>query len=171
VAAQSLGGGQERRRRAGTENTLGIASFGAVMAEIDALLRAAQQGVALRDTLEAELRTHVPAVQAFGAASPRLFNTSCFALPGVLSPTQIMTLDLAHIAVSAGSACSSGKVTPSHVLLAMGVPPEVAACAIRVSLGWNNTADEISRFIAVYAAMAEKHARAPVPPLAAAARS
>jgi len=169
VLAQSLGGGQERRRRAGTENTLGIASFGAVMAEMDALLATAPQVVVLRDRVEAELRARVPTLQFFGAASPRVFNTTCFALPGVPSATQIMNLDLAKIAVSAGSACSSGKVTPSQVLLAMGISSDLAACALRVSLGWETTTEEITRFMAVFVGIAEKQVG--TSPLAVAAGS
>ncbi|TAL00881.1 MAG: cysteine desulfurase [Rhodospirillaceae bacterium] len=160
AAAQSVGGGQERRRRAGTENTLGIAAFGAVLREIADIVAMAPRIAALRDHLERDLRTRVPALQLFGADGPRLPNTLCMALPGVSSETQIMALDLAHIAVSAGAACSSGKISPSHVLLAMGVAPDLAGCAIRVSLGWDTTAEELDRFKAVFEQVARKRAQA-----------
>jgi len=92
----------------------------------------------------------------FGAAGPRLPNTSCLGLPGLSSETQVMALDLAGVAVSAGAACSSGKLRPSHVLRAMGATPEVAGSAIRVSLGWATAAADIDRFLAAWLAMAER---------------
>jgi cysteine desulfurase len=130
------GGGQELRRRAGTENIVGIAGFGALAAD-DIMIIAH-----LRDQLESSLDDIV----VFGKAAPRLSNTTCFAAPGVSAETLLMNLDLAGIAVSSGSACSSGKVTPSHVLAAMGVAPNLARSAIRVSLGWSTTADDIEHF-------------------------
>ncbi len=146
LSALILGGGQERGRRAGTENVPGIAGFG-VAAE------AAQGGLsdfaalgAWRDGIEAVLGGHA-GVRVFGAGVSRLANTSCLTMPGVQAERQIIALDLAGVAVSAGSACSSGKVEPSHVLAAMGVPAEEAATAIRVSLGWNTTEDEVQRFV------------------------
>jgi cysteine desulfurase len=164
LVAQSLGGGQERRRRAGTENTLGIASLGAVAGEIDTLLKEAPKMAALRDRLEKELAARVPAARILAQKAQRLPNTTCVAFAGVSSETQVIALDLAQVAVSAGSACSSGKIAASHVLTAMGVEPGLAAGAIRVSLGWESTAEDVDRFIAAYAAMAAKHAA----PLAAA---
>lgn len=144
------GGGQERRRRAGTENLPGIAGFGAAA-------RAAADGLAgfavlaaLRDDLEARLRALAPEVIVYGAEAPRLANTSCFALPGLPAETQVMALDLAGIAVSAGSACSSGKIEPSHVLRAMGATAQQASSAIRVSLGWRSGAADIEAFVAAW---------------------
>jgi cysteine desulfurase len=140
-----LGGGQEVRRRAGTENLSGIVGFGAAAV-------AARDGLAasdLRDGLEAELRAFAP-VRVFGAGAPRLGNTTCVAMPGVTSETQVMALDLAGICVSAGAACSSGKVTRSAVLAAMGVAPAEAETAIRISLGWSTTAADIERLIAAW---------------------
>ena len=144
------GGGQERRRRAGTENLPGIAGFGAAA-------RAAADGLAgfaalaaLRDDLEARLRALAPEVIVYGAEAPRLANTSCFALPGLPAETQVMALDLAGIAVSAGSACSSGKIEPSHVLRAMGATAQQASSAIRVSLGWRSGAADIKAFVAAW---------------------
>ncbi len=135
------GGGQELRRRAGTENVAAIAGFGALADEpslaTQGLLAKLEQG------LERGLRGGV----VFSSGAARLPNTSCFAIPGLAAETALMNLDLDGIAVSSGSACSSGKVGRSHVLEAMGVAPELAACALRVSLGWNTTEAEISRFI------------------------
>ncbi|MFQ6016623.1 MAG: cysteine desulfurase family protein [Kiloniellaceae bacterium] len=141
------GGGQERGRRAGTENVAGIVGFAAAAriaaAEPERIGRLAD----LRDDLETRLRALAPAVTVFGPAAPRLPNTSCFATPGMSSETQVMGLDLAGIAVSAGSACSSGKVTRSHVLRAMGAGEAEAGTAIRVSLGWRSEAADIERFL------------------------
>ena len=150
-AADMIGGGQERRRRAGTENTVGIAAFGAAAEDVPALVQAMPQVTALRDRLEAAL----DGVATFGATGPRLGNTACFALAGHSSESQLIALDLAGIAVSAGSACSSGKVAASHVLLAMGVSPDLANCALRVSLGWETTAAEIDAFLAAWRALAD----------------
>jgi cysteine desulfurase len=136
------GGGQERNRRAGTENLAGIAGFAAAatacdIAEYDRVRK-------LRDTLEAALS---PDALVIGAAAPQLPNTSAIAMPGVSAETQIIALDLDGVMVSAGAACSSGKVAPSHVLAAMGVAPEIAATTIRISLGWSTTEADIAHFI------------------------
>ncbi len=150
------GGGQERRRRAGTENVAGIAAFGAAaraaLAELDRFAALAS----MRDGMEVLLRAATPDLLVAGAGAPRLPNTSCLILPGVPAETQLMRLDLAGVAVSSGSACSSGKVAASHVLLAMGVAPDLAACAIRVSLGWSTTPAELDRFVAAWSAMAAR---------------
>ncbi len=150
------GGGQERRRRSGTENLSGIAGFGAA-----ALVAAEETGAAtaiarLRDRLEDRIGHLVPGARIIGAGVDRLVNTSSIALPGVSADAQIMTLDLAGFAVSAGSACSSGKVRASHVLRAMGLTEEIAGCAIRVSLGAGNEQSDIDRFVAVYAEFAAR---------------
>jgi cysteine desulfurase len=140
------GGGQERGRRAGTENVPAIAGFGvAARLAAEDLPRMAALA-AQRDRMEAALRGAAP-VQVMGAGAPRLANTLCVTMPGVGAETQIMALDLAGVAVSAGAACSSGKVRSSRVLTAMGFAPAVAGTAIRVSLGWTTTAAEIDRFI------------------------
>ena len=101
------------------------------------------------------LEAALDGVATFGATGPRLGNTACFALAGHSSESQLIALDLAGIAVSAGSACSSGKVAASHVLLAMGVSPDLANCALRVSLGWETTAAEIDAFLAAWRALAD----------------
>ena len=152
--SQLDGGGQERRRRAGTENVVGIAGFGAAaeaaLRDLDDMPRIRR----MRDRLEAglvDLSGKWGAIlHIFGQEAERLPNTSCFAVEGVSAQTALMSLDLDGFAVSSGSACSSGKVGPSHVLKAMGVADAVAACAIRVSLGWTNEEDDIPAFLAAY---------------------
>jgi len=141
------GGGQERNRRAGTENLAGIAGFAAAArvcdpAEYDRIR-------VLRDRLEAAL----PDAVIVGAGAPRLPNTAAIAMPGVPAETQIIAFDLDGVMVSAGAACSSGKVGPSHVLAAMGVPPDIAHATIRVSLGWSTTEAEIAHFIDAWTAL------------------
>jgi cysteine desulfurase len=147
IAAEMVGGGQEMGRRSGTENVAGVAGFGRA-AEI-ALERLADyvQLAALRDDMELRLRQIAPQARVFGGGAARLPNTSCISMPGVRSDTQVMAFDLAGIAVSAGSACSSGKVAASHVLEAMGVEREEAMTGIRVSMGLGTTAAEIDRFV------------------------
>jgi cysteine desulfurase len=135
------GGGQERNRRAGTENLAGIAGFAAAANACDTAEYERVRG--LRDRLEAAL----PGAVVIGAAAPRLPNTSAIAMPGVPAETQIIALDLDGVMVSAGAACSSGKVGPSHVLAAMGIPPGTAGATIRVSLGWSTTEADIAHFI------------------------
>ncbi|HYE51622.1 MAG TPA: cysteine desulfurase family protein [Azospirillaceae bacterium] len=152
------GGGQERRRRAGTENVAGIAGFGAAARAALAGLGAYADVAALRDRLEAAVMAEAPEARIAGRDAPRLPNTSCIALPGVPAETQLMALDLAGVAVSSGSACSSGKVKVSHVLEAMGWPAELAGCAVRVSLGWDSRADEVERFLAAWTALRNRAA-------------
>ena len=146
------GGGQERGARAGTENVAAIAGFGAAArlaaAETE---REAARLVALRDRLTQRVLETAPGAVVFGAAAPRLPNTLAFAAPGVAAATLLIALDLAGVAVSSGSACSSGKVTPSHVLAAMGVEPGLAAGAIRVSLGWASREEDVDRFVVALA--------------------
>lgn len=145
------GGGQERGARAGTENVAAIAGFGAAarlaVAEAE---REAARLAALRDRLEARARELAPEAVVFGATAPRLPNTLCLAVPGVAAATLVVALDLAGVAVSAGSACSSGKVTRSHVIDAMGVEPALASGAIRLSLGWASDASDVARFAEMF---------------------
>ncbi len=150
VPLESLikGGGQERSRRAGTENLAGIAGFAAAAAAVD--LSQSNAIEALRDRLEAGLKALAPEVQILGAEVPRLPNTCCAALPGLGSELQVMALDLAGVAVSAGSACSSGKVQPSHVLRAMGADAATAGSAIRVSLGWQSGLEDVEAFLSAW---------------------
>jgi cysteine desulfurase len=154
------GGGQERGRRAGTENLPGIAGFGAAARAAAAGLDKAAGLAQLRDHLERRLRRLAPEVRIFAGAAPRLANTCCFAAPGLAAETQIMALDLAGVAVSAGSACSSGKVAPSHVLAAMGASAAEAAAAIRISLGWTSEAADIEHFLEAWSALYSRGAGA-----------
>jgi cysteine desulfurase len=145
------GGGQEKGARAGTENVAGIVGFGvaaeAALAELEA---EAIRLAALRDDLEAQLIAISPETVIFGHGAPRLPNTSCFSTPQVRAENALISMDLAGVSVSSGSACSSGKVKPSHVLAAMGVLPEVALGALRVSLGRTTTEADTTRFLTAY---------------------
>jgi len=137
------GGGQERGRRAGTENIAGIAGFGAaVTAALSGLMEQAARLEALRNRLESGLRETAGAI-IFSETVPRLPNTTLFTVPGLRAETAVIGFDLAGVAVSSGSACSSGKVQPSHVLEAMGAGPELARGAVRISLGWSTSAGDI----------------------------
>lgn len=142
------GGGQERGRRGGTHNLPAIAGFAAAVTPDDPTPRAA-----LRDTIEAGARALGAIV--IGANAPRLPNTSCLALPGVPAQTQVIALDLDGIRVSAGAACSSGKIARSHVLDAMGLH-DLAGNAIRISLPWNTPPDAPARFLAAYRRLAAR---------------
>lgn len=155
IDALIQGGGQERGRRGGTENTPGIAGFGAA-AEIALGRRDHARIRGLRDRMEREALARVPEARIFGAGAPRIGNTTCIAIPGRPASTQVMSLDLEGIAVSAGAACSSGKVKTSHVLDAMGVGPDWSDHAIRVSLGWATSEADIDRFLDIWTAMAKQ---------------
>jgi cysteine desulfurase len=136
------GGGQEQGRRSGTENIAAIVGFGAAC---ELLGTAPLMTAALRDALEAGLRQRGAVI--FGAQAPRLPNTSFFAFPGIDGETLVVALDRAGYAVASGSACSSDSTDPSPVLLAMGVTPELARGAVRVSLGPENTQQQIEGFL------------------------
>lgn len=151
IAAAQTGGGQERGRRAGTENLPGIVGFGVACALSSATEYASVAG--LRDEAQARLTGIAPEARVYGADMARLANTLCIAMPGVAAATQVMALDLAGVMVSAGSACSSGKVRRSHVLEAMGVPATEAESAIRISLGWSTTAADIVRLVEAWGAL------------------
>jgi cysteine desulfurase len=146
IKVESLvrGGGQERGLRGGTENTPGIAGFGAAAAWWRSRGDAERARVgALRGALQAALTQRVPEMRVTAAESPRLPNTLHVTFPGARGDVMVMALDLRGIAVSAGSACASGSVKPSEVLLAMGRTSEDAVSSLRFSLGFGNTADEI----------------------------
>jgi cysteine desulfurase len=143
------GGGQERGARAGTESVAAIAGFGAAAAAAAREADGARIG-ALRERLEAGLMAVAAPTVIFGSAVERLHNTTLFAVPGLKAETALMALDLDGIAASSGSACSSGKVTASRVVKAMGVAPELGAGAVRLSLGRDNTEEEIERFISAW---------------------
>jgi cysteine desulfurase len=137
------GGGQEKGRRAGTENVADIAGFGAaVRAALDGRERDSGRQERLRDRLGSGLRQTSGAV-VFAGELERLPNTVLFSIPGMRAETAVIGFDLAGIAVSSGSACSSGKVQPSHVVEAMGYGPELAQGAVRLSLGWSTTEADI----------------------------
>ncbi|MBA5776931.1 cysteine desulfurase [Stappia sp. F7233] len=144
------GGAQEDRRRAGTENVAGIAGFGAA-AEV--ALRECEKFTALGGEmafLVAGLRLIWPDTVVFGESAARLPNTCSFAVPGIAAETALIALDLEGVAVSSGHACSSGKVSASHVLKAMGVEEELARGALRVSSGWGTTRADIEGFLAAW---------------------
>lgn len=147
------GGGQERGRRGGTEPLPAIAGFAA--AAILATEAAAARLAPIRDAIEAGIAAIAPEARFPGQDAPRLPNTSAILLPGVAAETQVIALDLAGVRVSAGAACSSGKVGASPVLAAMGLGAD-AACAIRVSLPWNAPDDAAERFVAAWRAMRER---------------
>lgn len=152
------GGGQERGRRGGTENVPGIAGFG----EAARLARQRRQTIGriagLIGVLERRAQAAVPGTVIFGEDVPRIANTTMIAQPGIDAQTQVMALDLAGIAVSTGAACSSGKVGESHVLRAMGVDEALGRCAIRVSIGHENTVEDVNRFIEVWSGLAKRAA-------------
>jgi cysteine desulfurase len=151
-----LGGGQERRRRAGSENTAGIVGFGLACTLVEDMDNVTLEICNMRDWLEAEALRRVPGAVVVGASAHRLPNTSCLALPGLSAVVQVMALDLAGVAVSAGSACSSGKVGSSHVLAAMGLAPEIVGSAIRVSLGVGNREEDVEKFLAAWVDLARR---------------
>jgi len=166
IGPRALGGGQERGLRGGTLNVPGITGLGvAARLAVDGLDDfAALAG--LRQKLEDRIRALAPPVNFFGTGAERLPNTSCFALPGLMGDTQVIALDLAGVAVSAGSACSSGKIKASHVLKAMGAGDEEAACAIRVSLGWPSTESDVGRFVEAWGELAARGASQATEPAA-----
>ncbi len=151
------GGGQERRRRAGTENVAGCAGFGVAAERAQAQLPKARSLSDWRDDFERQILTLSPETVIFGRGVERLPNTSCLTMPGVPAETQLMALDLAGVAVSSGSACSSGKVQSSHVLRAMGVADAVASTAIRVSLGWSSEAEDLDVLVEAWATLLQRH--------------
>ena len=154
---QLAGGGQELGRRAGSENAVGIHGFGVACELAAEDLADAARIARLRDRLESEISALGGGLIGVGAA--RLCNTACIAMPGMPSETQVMAFDLAGIAVSAGSACSSGKVGPSHVLNAMGIDQALASRAVRISLGWRTTAGDIERVIEGWAVLHSQGSR------------
>ena len=141
------GGGQESGRRAGTENVAAIAGFGAA-AQDASDLSDMQRVSSLRDRFEAELLHLAPDAVIFGRGAARLPNTSNFAIPRLSAETALIALDLDGVAVSSGSACSSGKVRPSHVLAAMGVDETLARGGLRVSFGWSSKDEDVDAAIA-----------------------
>lgn len=142
LQAQMMGGAQEKGMRAGTENVLGIVGFSAALQACCAQFETS----ILRDSLEAWIQQDVPGARIIGNIAPRIPNTLCVALPGVSYEKQLMQLDLQGICVSAGAACASAKMRPSHVLSAMGLGEDVVRSAIRVSFGWQSTEQDARTF-------------------------
>ena len=150
------GGGQEQGRRGGTEPAAAIAGFGAAAeafpgrfyeANVSELVRIAEEG----------MRSVAPDLVVFGARADRIGNVSNFAVPGLRNSVAMMGLDLLGLSVSSGSACSSGKVGPSHVLAAMGVPAELGECALRLSLGWSSTTGDVEAFLKGFGEVVGRH--------------
>jgi cysteine desulfurase len=139
------GGGQEKRLRAGTENVAAILGFGAAAKAAAGDLGKAAKWAGWRDRI-AEIVGTGGRTTIFSGEVPRLPQTLCFAVDGLAAETLLIALDLEGAAVSSGSACSSGKVAPSHVLRAMGVPPALAKCAIRITLGWDSRESDLDSF-------------------------
>lgn len=161
LGAQIKGGGQEMGRRSGTENVMAIAGFGAacVAAQADLANGRWERVAQLRNILEKAIEAAASQTILVGNGFDRLPNTSCFVAGGWKGETQVMAMDLAGFAISAGSACSSGKVKASPVLAALGLSDDDARCAVRVSLGVETTKDEVLRFAQVWT---DKYARANV---------
>ena len=147
------GGGQERRRRPGTENIAGIVGFGVATKHASDHLNDSAALAGLRDAAQSRLTAMAPTASVFGAGAPRLPNTLCIEMPGVGSEAQVMAFDIAGIAISAGSACSSGKMSASHVLRAMGVDDASSSCAIRVSFGRGNSMADVDRLAQAWGAL------------------
>lgn len=154
IQPQITGGNQEKNLRAGTENLPAIMGLTAALNALD--IASSQQLSAWRDRIESALSAVAPSLRIFGKNVARVANTTMFALPGVSSETQLIALDLAGICVSNGSACSSGTVKASHVLRAMGADDTAAGASLRVSLGWNSSEDDVTRFIAAWLKMYER---------------
>src|SRR5208283_797501 len=156
------GGGQERGLRAGTENVAGIAAFGAAAAAVRRQGAAeADHMLGLRHKLETGLKAVTPGAVIFGERVERLPNTTLFAVEGMKAETAVIAFDLEGVAVSSGAACSSGKVQPSHVLAAMGVPPGLLRGAVRVSLGWSTTKVDVEGFLAAWRKLASALSKEP----------
>ena len=151
ISPEIIGGGQEKNLRSGTENFLGILGFGEVINEVQSLSKICNSQVKTnRDFLEANLKKLSNEIKIFGEDTNRLGNTCYFAYPSMTSENQVIALDQKGIFVSSGAACSSGKVEPSHVLKAMKVDDKYIHSAIRVSLGWDSTKDQIETFFNVW---------------------
>ncbi|HBU97675.1 cysteine desulfurase family protein [Thalassospira lucentensis] len=157
LVPQIRGGGQEKYRRGGTENVLGIAGFAAAAQRTEAGMAKMTEIAAKRDRLETELASEAPELVIAGKGTERLVNTSCLILSGMPGETQVMALDLGGVAISSGSACSSGKVRESHVLKEMGISD--TGSAIRVSLGLETTDEDIDTFVRVWSRMRGNAAR------------
>jgi cysteine desulfurase len=147
LKADIIGGGQEKGVRSGTENIAAIAGFAEACKYTKEMAKSMENIVKFRDKMEREILNIDPEIKIIGQNTLKLPNTSLIIMPNVDSTIQLMNFDLAGIAVSSGSACSSGKVGSSHVLKAMKIPEKLAKCAIRVSLSYDQAEDDITYFI------------------------
>ena len=147
-APQLVGGGQQKGLRAGTENLSGIAGFGAAATAVLADGEERARVESLRDRFEQNLKSAIPGTVVFGENVPRLCSTSNVALPGLSGENIVIALDLDGVLVSSGPSCSSGKITPSHVLSAMGVDTALAGASLRVSFGWNSVTQDADAVVA-----------------------
>jgi cysteine desulfurase len=155
------GGSQERRRRPGTENVPGIVGFGAACDAAGADLEAQTRSLGeLRDRLWREIEAKIPAAHANGLSPHRVSNTLNVSFPGAESDALVAAMDLEGVAVATGAACAAGSTEPSHVLLAMGLTPEVSNSAIRISLGFDTQSADIDRFLSVLPGVVERARRA-----------
>lgn len=150
------GGGQEKRARSGTENVAGIAGFGMAAEMAANNLDGYQTLSRIRDTLEDEIKSIAPKAIIYGRDESRVCNTTMFSLPGTSSETMLMAFDLEGIAISNGSACSSGSVKASHVLKAIGASDEDATSALRVSLGWNTSLEDVNAFLEAFRKISDR---------------
>ncbi len=150
------GGGQEKRQRAGTENVAGIAGFGLAAELAVSDMENYQRLLPWREKLEAEIKRIAPEMKVFSQNAPRVASTTALCLAGLPAQTQLMSLDLENIAVSSGSACSSGTFKPSPILLAMGAGDEDATSTLRISMGWATEETDIDRFIEVWTKIYER---------------
>ncbi|WP_420332266.1 cysteine desulfurase family protein [Roseibium sp.] len=151
-----VGGGQENWRRGGTENVAAIVAFGNAAEDALSDLDSQDRFQGMKTLLETGLKSVCPDTVIFGEAVERLANTTCFAVRDIPAETALIALDLERVSVSSGSACSSGKVSVSHVLTAMGVDEDLARCAIRISTGWNTRTDEIDAFLELWPAVVDR---------------
>jgi cysteine desulfurase len=151
IFPEIIGGGQEKNLRSGTENFLGIVGFGEAINEVNNLTKICNSEIKNnRDLLETKLKKLSNEIKIFGEDTDRLANTCYFAYPSMTSENQVIALDQHGICVSSGAACSSGKVEPSHVLKAMQVDEKYIHSAIRVSLGWDSTKEQIETFLNIW---------------------
>ena len=156
LTAQLVGGGHQRGLRAGSENLSGIAGFGAAAQSLRDAPGERARIAHLRDHFETALKAAIPEAVIFGEQAPRLCSTSGFAIPGLDSATALMGLDLDGVAMSSGSTCSSGRISVSPVLAAMGVDEALAACALRASFGWSSTMEDVTAALASLAKLRER---------------
>lgn len=150
ITPQMVGGGQENGIRAGTENVAAIAGFGKAVELLPKMLKQSNFTKTLRQYLEDKISRIDSKIKIFGQNAPRVCNTSMIMMPEVTSQQQILYFDINGFAVSVGSACSSGQLKQSYVLAAMKIPAHEADCAIRISLGWHNTEEEINQFYTLW---------------------